>query len=176
MRKYSKARLFARLVRDRPVQYEDMKRISDQLAVRREEFFDRWVAQVNAADIQYPGIISDDILQEGSLVYSQLVGVLQRPSYQLAVRKRINPIGKRLGERRAMTGVPLEATLELFILFRHELWQLLAEEAGAASATELLELRRRIDLYLDQLIASIAYAYTSTKEKAMVGLIEKLLS
>lgn len=153
-----------------------MKSIASHLEAAEEAFFDHWVAQVNARGIQYPGIISEDILQDGSAVYRSLTGIIARPGYDLSPRKRINPIGKRIGERRAMTGVALEAVLELFILFRQELWSQLQELASGLSSKELLELRRRIDLYLDQLIASIAYAYTSTKEKAMVGLIEKLLS
>lgn|SRR3990167_1154127 len=146
------------------------------LEEQEEAFFDRWVRVVGVSDIQYPGIISEDILTEGAQIYRQLGGALGRSTYELAPRKRINQIGKRLGEKRAMTGVPLEAVLELFITFRHELWDLISEGGLELSTSELMEARRRIDLYLDQLIASIAYSYTATKERAMVGLIEKLLS
>ena len=151
-------------------------KLTPMLVSRQEEFLERWVKAAHAADIQYSGIISEDILTEGPKVYTQLAGILGRPSYSLSPRKRINPIGRAIGERRAMSGVAIEAVLEVFIIFRHELWEILGELLEDKGDASILEVRRRVDLYLDQLIASVAYAYTATKEKAMVGLIEKLLS
>jgi hypothetical protein len=152
--------------------------ISTYLRKGEDELLEKWVVATKQSGISYPQIISEDILIHGAAVYKQLVGILGRPSYQLGTRKRINPTGRQIGRKRAMAGVSLEAVMELFVLFRHELWDAIGEfvRKNTIAQDELLEYRRRIDLYLDQFIASIAYSYTRTKEEAMVGLIEKLLS
>jgi hypothetical protein len=152
--------------------------ISTYLHSRHETILERWVVSTKSAQISYPQIISEDILHKGAKLIDQLSRILGRSSYQLSARKRLNPIGNSIGRQRAMDGVSLEAVMELFVLFRHELWQVLTEyfTEHDSSPKEILEVRRRVDLYLDQFIASIAYSYTRTKEEAMVGLIEKLLS
>lgn len=152
--------------------------ISTYLRKGEDELLEKWVVATKKSGISYPQIISEDILIHGSAVYRQLAGILGRPSYALGVRKRINPIGRQIGRQRAMAGVSLEAVMELFVLFRQELWVSIAGFAlkNSLGLDQVFELRRRVDLYLDQFIASIAYSYTHTKEEAMVGLIEKLLS
>jgi hypothetical protein len=152
--------------------------ISTYLRKGEDELLEKWVVATKGSGISYPQIISEDILVHGAAVYRQLIGILGRPSYSLGTKKRINPIGRQIGRKRAMAGVSLEAVMELFVLFRHELWEAIADfaKANEIAQDQLLEIRRRIDLYLDQFIASIAYSYTRTKEEAMVGLIEKLLS
>jgi hypothetical protein len=152
--------------------------ITTYLQQEQETILERWVVATKAAQISYPQIISEDILHQGAKLVDQLSRILGRSDYQLGPRKRLNPIGNVIGRQRAMDGVSLEAVVELFVLFRHELWVSLTEYFTEHQATprEILEVRRRVDLYLDQFIASIAYSYTRTKEEAMVGLIEKLLS
>jgi len=157
-------------------QNEKLKLVAKRLKETKEQFFTRWQESTFESKLKYPNIINRDILEYGSKIFDRTVANLA--TSERLHKQRIVQIGKEIGFEKALAGGNLEAVLDLYILFKYHLWQHLRNISNDIdlSGDDVFEMEKRINLYIDHIIESIAFSYVSTKERAIVDLIEKLIT
>ncbi|KKR33538.1 MAG: hypothetical protein UT66_C0037G0003 [candidate division CPR2 bacterium GW2011_GWC1_39_9] len=151
-----------------------IKVLTHRLHASKDEFLNCWQQSIDESGIKYPDIIEKDVLEYGSKIYSHTISKLKDAEPH---RARITKIGKEIGFEKARKGDHLEAVLDVFILFRINFWKMLRKYSADLSLTheEFFDIEVKVDLYIDHILESIAFAYVTTKEQAVVDLIEKII-
>ncbi|HBG82011.1 TPA: hypothetical protein DDW69_04215 [candidate division CPR2 bacterium] len=154
--------------------YNNLKTLASKLEETKEDFFLYWKDSVKESKLNYPDI-EEDITEYGSRIFEATL-VNLRTEARLH-EQRIVEIGTEIGFKRAPEGKNLETVLDVFVLFRDRLWRHLRVLAKNVELTadEVFEIEKRVDLYIDHVLLSIAFAFISTKEQAVIDLIEKTI-
>ncbi|OIP24266.1 hypothetical protein AUK11_03675 [bacterium CG2_30_37_16] len=151
-----------------------LKVLSHRLHAAKDEFLNGWQRSIDESEIKYSDIIEKDVLDYGSKIYDHTIEKLKDAELH---RKRITKIGRDIGFEKAQKGDHLEAVLDVFILFRINFWKMIKKYSADLNLTgeEFFDIEAKVDLYIDHILESIAFAYITTKEQAVVDLIEKII-
>lgn len=153
--------------------------LSEFLKKSKKDYFLSWQEAVEKSSLNFNHLSDDGKLLTKTLskIYDDIVLSLEKEESKLH-SQRIVEVGKEIGFVNSKVGTDLEVVLDIVILFKNHLWRHMRKHQKELTLTtdEFFEIEKRINLYLDHILGSIAFAYIATKEQAVIEWVEKMIN
>lgn len=153
--------------------FEKVQTVAKKLESTKADFFKLWKQGITDSKLKYPDL-NVDFVDYGSKIFDEIITNIKTDRHHGV---RIIKLGTDIGLQKALDGRNLEIVLDLYILFRSRLWKHIRNISADLELTtdDFFELEKRVDLYIDHIIESIAFSFVATKEQAVIDLIAKTL-
>jgi hypothetical protein len=153
--------------------------LSNFLKHNKEDFFLNFNMAAEKSSLNFKQLGDEGQLLSKTLsrIYDDIVINLKNDEYKLH-SQRLVEIGKEIGFSNSRAGSDPETVIDIVILFKNHLWRFLHQNHGNLNLTvkDFFEVEKRINLYLDHIVESIAFAYIATKEQAVIDWVEKMIN